>query len=164
MTSADRPGRGPIRVIGLGNPLRGDDGAGTEVARRLASMPLPGGVEVLDGGTGGLALLPLLEGARGAILVDAADLGCAPGTVVRLPGDDPRLGGGQGDRSPHQAGVEAALALGRELGCLPATVVLFLVQGARVAPGLGLSGPVRSSLDELVVRVRAEALRLLGRP
>ncbi len=54
-----------LRIIGLGNPLMGDDGAGIAAVERLASLPLPAGVEVVDGGTGGLTLLDLMP-ARSA--------------------------------------------------------------------------------------------------
>src|SRR5690242_509820 len=72
-------------VIGLGNPLMGDDGLGIAVAQRLSGWELPEDVQVVDGGTWGLNLLPVIEDAGRVILVDAIDVGAAPGTLIRLP-------------------------------------------------------------------------------
>src|SRR5512135_3845944 len=61
-----------LLILGLGNLLCGDDGLGALAAQRIAeTRVLPDGVKVLDGGTLGLSLLPYLEDAESAILVDA---------------------------------------------------------------------------------------------
>ena len=70
-----------VRIIGIGNPLRGDDGVGVVVAECLQQRNLPGGVEVLDGGLGGLTLIDYFEDVARVILVDAADVGAAPGSI-----------------------------------------------------------------------------------
>ncbi len=150
-----------VRVIGVGNPLRGDDGVGVALVERLAAEGLPPGVEAVDAGTGGLTLLDLLEGASRVVLVDAAELGRPPGSVVRVDGEDLGLGEVAGAPSLHGAGVGDALALGRELGLLP-PLVLYLVQVVRVEVGPGLSAPVAAVLGDLAARVRAEALRPLA--
>ena len=49
-------------IIGLGNPLRGDDGVGVRVVQAFAEQALPAGVEVVDGGTQGLGIVNLMEG------------------------------------------------------------------------------------------------------
>ena len=145
----------------MGNPLRRDDGVGPALVAHLERTPLPAGVEVIDGGTGGLTLLGLLEGADAAVLVDAAELGRAPGTVVRCTGAELAAGPAAPDCAPHHAGVDTALALGRELGVLP-ELVLFLVQPGAVELGIGLSPAVAGALPRLASRVRREAARLAG--
>lgn len=77
-------------VVGLGNPLRGDDGVGVAVARRLAARtPAPRGVDVVECATGGLRLAERLVGYRRAIVVDALAPGVAEaGRVVRLRPDE----------------------------------------------------------------------------
>src|SRR5271169_4211363 len=82
---------GPVEllVLGLGNPLCGDDGAGiAAVARLRTRWQAPEGVLVLDGGTLGLALMAYLYESPRAILVDAIRTGDPPGTIVRLRGED----------------------------------------------------------------------------
>ena len=72
------------RVIGIGNPLRGDDGIGPAVAEMLKHERLPNTVEVIDGGEAGLGLVGLMEDAARVVLVDAAKMGIEPG-ALRLP-------------------------------------------------------------------------------
>ena len=78
-----------LLILGLGNVLCADDGAGVAAVVRLArERSVPPGVWVLDGGTLGLSLLPLVESGRDVILVDAVRTEAPPGTLVRLEGDD----------------------------------------------------------------------------
>jgi len=73
------------RVIGIGNLLLGDEGVGVHVARYLQErLELPDDVEVVDGGTGGFALLDLMQSAERVILVDATQDGQPLGTVRRI--------------------------------------------------------------------------------
>jgi hydrogenase maturation protease len=61
-----------VSIIGVGNVLAGDDAVGPHVVRVLeASYELPEGVEVIDAGTPGYDLTPLLAGLDAVVLVDA---------------------------------------------------------------------------------------------
>ena len=82
MTDGDRSAR--ILVVGFGNPLMADDGAGPEVVRRLMAVPLPAGVRVEDGGSDSLRLPGLWRGEAEVWLVDAVASGGEPGSVIRL--------------------------------------------------------------------------------
>ncbi len=136
-------------VIGVGNPLMGDDGVGLEALRRLASRwHLPDEVEVIDGGTWGMNLLHLIEEADGVVLLDAIRAGEAPGTVVRLDRDDlPRMFVHK--ISPHQIDLQEVLALAELRGGLPERMVALGIEPERVELGVELSGAVRRSLGEL---------------
>ena len=150
-------------VIGLGNPLRGDDGVGVRVVELLAARQLPSAVKVIDGGTQGLGVVNLMEGHQRVILVDATNIGEAPGEFIRftldevdlLAGSSP-LGGGQ-HLNVHYAGLRDALLLAQALGTLPQTVVVFGVQPAntdwesRLSPEVeaGLAGLIDAILDEV---------------
>ena len=78
--------RGPKKtlVLGLGNVIMADEGVGVHVVRALDQHALPPGVECLDGGTGGFALLGALESADRIVLIDAAADGNPLGTVTRI--------------------------------------------------------------------------------
>jgi hydrogenase maturation protease len=67
-------------ILGIGNGLMRDDGAGPACVALLEEQGLPG-VDLVDGGTCGLALLPAIEDCAALIVIDAARLGAAPGTV-----------------------------------------------------------------------------------
>lgn len=145
-----------VRIIGVGNPLMGDDGVGIAAAERLAALPLPAGVEVIDGGTGGLTLLDLMAGAETVLLIDAVAMGQTPGSIACFRADEAALAEGPG-LSLHEAGLPAVFSLGREMGLLPPQIVIFGVEPAVVERRLGLSPAVEAALDSLVERVLAEA-------
>jgi hydrogenase maturation protease len=69
-------------IIGIGNPLLKDDRAGIEVAERIEKMDLDLGVEILH--TVGFEVLDKVLGFDRAVVVDACQLGHAPGTVLNL--------------------------------------------------------------------------------
>jgi hydrogenase maturation protease len=143
-------------VIGLGNPLRGDDGVGVRLAQALGEVALPASVEVVDGGTQGLGLVALMDGHQRLILVDAADMGRAPGEFVRFTLEEVRLLGEGQELSIHAAGLREALSLAGVLEVLPAEVVIFGVQPANLDWDSGLSAKVEGALPELMAAVLAE--------
>ena len=149
----------PILILGLGNPLRGDDGVGYEVVQALARQKLPGEVEVMDGGTPGVGLLRLIEGRRRVILVDAAEMGRPPGSVARFRPEEAALAGSPGECSPHRSGVADALTLARALDLALPELVVFGVQPARVGWGEGLSPEVQAAVAHVVEAVILEATR-----
>ena len=153
----------PVLVLGLGNLLCEDDGVGVAAVHRLMrDYAMDEGELVEDGGTLGLALLPLIERADRAILVDAIAGDGPPGSPVRLEGDEvapavyERL-------SPHQIGVADLLAGASLLGRAPAQLVVVGVVPASIGLGLGCTPAVAAAIPDLVQRVVAE-LTALGHP
>lgn len=163
MTPADA-GSGPFRglVLGVGNLLLQDEGVGVHVARavaRAAETPegaLPAGTRVVDGGTLGLDLLPLIDESDAVVIVDAANLHREPGAVAVLRGDD-LASAVAGHLSAHQVGLGDLLAVARLAGSLPEQVALVAIQPADIAPGLELTPAVAATLPSVVEMVREEA-------
>lgn len=143
----------PHRIIVgcVGNVLRGDDGFGPAVAGRLGG--LPAGVEVVESGIGGIALLQeLMRGCDGLIVVDAVDRGAPPGTVFAIVPDVEDY-----DQVPdmHLATPERVLSMAKGLGCLPGRVRLVGCQPVDAdSLGAGLSGEVEGALDVAAGQVR----------
>ncbi len=75
------------RIICIGNRLLAGDAAGPKVFDRLTATPLPGGMEVVDGGIAGLNLLGLIDGAERIVFVDAVEGFAHQGSVVVLTPD-----------------------------------------------------------------------------
>ena len=146
-----------LLVLGLGNVLLGDDGAGPAVVAWLRQTRLtPAGTRLFDGGTLGLSLLPYLEDARRVILVDAVAADASAGTLVRLEGAD--VGPAVATRlSPHQVGVADLLEGARWHDREPERLVLLGVVPQSIELGVGLSDPVRRALPHLIDLVCAEA-------
>jgi hydrogenase maturation protease len=151
----------PLVILGLGNILLEDDGIGSAAIAELgARYAPPDGVSVLDGGTLGLSLLPYLEDAGAAILVDAIRTDDPPGAFVRLDGDD--VGPAVATRlSPHQVGVADLLDGARWLDRYPRRVVLLGLVPASMELAVGLSPQIAPALSGLVDRIVDEA-RALG--
>ena len=137
-------------VIGLGNPLMGDDGVGLAALARLeADYRLPADVELVDGGTWGMNLLPVIEDAGRLLLLDAIHKDGAPGTVYRLSHHElPRYLTTK--ISPHQVDLHDVLALAELRGTLPVDTVAIGLQPARVEMIAELSPAVAAALDGLV--------------
>lgn len=145
-----------LLILGLGNLLCSDDGAGVVAAEQLRyGYRFGPGVRLLDGGTLGLSLLPYLQEAREAILLDAVAADAPPGTLVRLEGGD--VGPAVRERlSVHQIGVADLLGAAELLGDLPERVSLLGVVAGGTELGVALSPPVEAALPDLVAAAVAE--------
>jgi len=155
--------RTPVLVLGLGNVVCTDDGAGIAAIHKLIrEYELPEGVLALDGGTLGLSLLPLVDSADQVILVDAVNADGPAGTLVRIEGDEvapavyERL-------SPHQIGVADLLAGASLLDKYPERVLILGVVPESIELGLERTPAVDAAIPELVQRV-VEELAALGYP
>ncbi len=146
-----------LLVLGLGNLLCGDDGAGVAAVELLRELyDFPPGVSVLDGGTLGLSLLPWVEDARDAILVDAVRADAPPGSLLRLEGRDVSIAARE-RLSVHQVGVADLLGGAHLVGRLPERLVLLGIVPETVELRFGCSPSVEAGLPELVERIVAEA-------
>jgi hydrogenase maturation protease len=136
----------------------GDDGLGLAALERLQQeWEIPPGVELVDGGTWGLNLLPVIETAGRVLLIDAIDVGAAPGTECQIGRHDlPRVLATK--VSPHQIDLRDVLALAELRGTLPEHTTAIGLQPARVELGTELSEVLRGKLDDLV----RSAVRVLG--
>lgn len=143
----------PTLVLGLGNPLQGDDGVGCRVAQTLEGQVLPDDVEVMDGGTPGVGLLNLFDGRDRVIVVDAAEMQREPGTVVRFRPEDVSLTGSNQRFSLHRSGVADALSLAGALKLKLPEIVVFGVQPSRVEWTEALSPPVEAAVPRVIQAV-----------
>lgn len=138
-------------VLGVGSLLMGDDAVGVLAAQRLQARPdLPPGVTVLDGGTAGLGLIPLWNGYRRVVLVDAVQMTLPPGTIRRFAWAEAHLITRDRTLSLHQSDLSDALVLAETLGMLPPEVVIFGVQPGQVEWDRPLSPPVERALPVLI--------------
>lgn len=149
--------QGDTLILGVGNPLMGDDGVGVvAVQRLLAGADLPPSVAVMDGGTAGLGLIPLIEGYRRVVFVDAVLMGESPGTVRRFEWSEARVAGREQPLSLHQSDLADALTLAEALGSLPPEVIIFGVQPQHTDWDQPLSEAVARALPGLVDALLAE--------
>ena len=153
--------RNRIALIGLGNILLRDEGVGVHAVEALKkNYDFPEEVRLIDGGTLGLDLLPLIEGAEKILFVDAMDLKKDPGAIAVIEDQEipsllePKL-------SLHHVGLSDLLFASRFMGNLPAKIVLVGMQPETMEVGLDLSPAVLQRFEELL-RTVLEKLREWG--
>ena len=152
------PSQPATLILGLGNPLRGDDGVGPFVVKALLDRGLPQGVKALDAGSGGLALLQIMEGWDRVLVVDAADVGRQPGQFVRFRPDQAELGQRSDGLSFHETGLADALTLARALDQPLPEIIIFGVQPAHMDWGQGLSPDVSAAVPALMEAILSELM------
>ncbi|HHY34819.1 MAG TPA: hydrogenase maturation protease [Firmicutes bacterium] len=154
-----------VVIVCCGNPLAGDDGVGSRIARGLERALREGhvcgeNVLLVDAGTPGLGLIDVIRGKDLAIVVDGVKSGSAPGTVItgRVEETIPKIRRGW---SLHSLGVPEALELGRlvEPDDMPRDILFVGVEVGDAAPGkVGLTPPVESAVPQAV----EEIIRLIN--
>ena len=142
-------------VLGLGNLVHSDDGAGIHAVQRLQKdSRVPPDVVIIDGGTQGLSLLPHISGFDRLLVIDAVDAGEPPGTLIRLEGR--ALADMPGRSSVHQLGFSDLMVAMKLLGDLPAEVIVFGVQPMSTEWSVELSPPVEKAIGPLIDSVVAQ--------
>lgn len=139
-------------LLGIGNVLWADEGFGPAVVARMQERDdLPAGVEIVDGGTQGLYLLPLVQDAARMIVFDAVDFGQPAGTLMVLRDGEIPAFFGQRPLSLHQTGFTDVLAAAELTGRLPQAITLVGVQYENIDTwGGGLSPAVTAKLDPAI--------------
>jgi len=139
-------------VLGVGNVLWADEGFGPRtVARMTEEGSVPDGVEAIDGGTQGIYLLPLVQGARRLLVFDAVDFGREPGQIVVLRDGEIPVFFGQRPLSLHQTAFTDVLAAAELTGKMPEKVTLVGVQLENIDDwGGGLTPTVAGAMGEAI--------------
>jgi hydrogenase maturation protease len=137
-------------IIGLGNPLLGDEGIGVRVVEELKGLELPDGVAVVEGGTAGLGLIGLMEGYQRVIIVDAADMGYSSGHVVRFTPSEARFKTVEAPLSLHQVGLGEVLAVAEALEMAPPELIIIGIQPGRIEEGAELSPEVKEAIPQVI--------------
>jgi len=150
-----------ITLLGLGNLLWADEGFGVRAVEQLyARYQFTPHVELVDGGTQGLLLLPYVEQAKQLILFDAIDFGLPPATLKVYRDDAVPAYLTAKKMSLHQTGFSEVLGLADLMGSLPQSIVLIGVQPLQLEDyGGSLTEPVRAQIEpaiELALQQLAE--------
>lgn len=149
-----------VLVIGCGNLLRGDDGAGPVLIRHLWDRGVPRGARLVDGGTAGMDVAFQMRGAQQVVIVDASATGAEAGTVYRVPGEElgemPPLEG----LHTHSFRWDHAIAFARwALGeACPTDITVFLIEAEAVELGAELSAPVEAAMEKVIELIERDFL------
>ena len=154
--SADR-----VLVLGIGNTLLSDEGAGVHAVRRLQTVASEHpGIDYLDGGTLSFTLAGPIEESEAVLIIDAAELGAEAGAVQVFEGgamDD--FLGAERKRSVHEVGLRDLMAVAALAGRLPERRALIGIQPLE----LGWGDAPSARVDEGISRACAHALEIIAR-
>lgn len=137
-----------ILILGIGNIVLNDAGVGIHIVHMLKSFAMPEGVDILDGGMGGRALITTIQDYNHLILVDAANDEYPAGTVRRLspnfPDDYAQL------LALHDTGVRDIIDAIHEQVPAPHIDMLAVSVNGRPTLGMQLSPEVRKVIPQVV--------------
>ena len=144
--------KSPAAVIGIGNYLRGDDGAGIHAVEKLRKIHAQDTIDIIDGGSSGPRLRFYCEGRTHIVFIDAGDFGGASGEWVRFTPDDAVSKKKISSLSMHGFDL---LAFIRE-HISGASVSVYAIQPECFEPGTVLSDPVSAGLEDMLDALEEE--------
>lgn len=141
-------------IIGCGNILRKDDGAGPILIRKLWDLGVPSYVRLADGGTAGMDVVFQIGDAKHLIIVDACTTGGKPGTVYEVPGEEVETIPLE-NINLHDFRWDHAIAMGKWLlkNDFPEKVTVYLIEASDLSYGMGLSPIVKESVNNLAKKL-----------
>jgi hydrogenase maturation protease len=140
-----------ILVLGIGNTLLTDEAVGVVAMRELeARFGARADMEFLDGGTLSFTLAVPISECTALLVIDAAELGKAPGTVRSFEGEEmDRFLGENRKSSVHEVGLLDLMSISRLSGHWPERRALIGIQPARVDWGEALTPQVVAALPQV---------------
>ena len=148
-------------ILGVGNLLMGDEGVGIHAIQALAERELPTGVELVDGGTSTLDLLPHLHKARRVIIIDALKAGGAPGDIYRCRPED-LVENREHPMSLHQVDFVQLMQMAERMGYQIGPAVIYGVEPAEIGWSMELSPEVATKVPKLLELVLEEVQRTIS--
>ena len=147
-----------VGVIGIGNPLRKDDGIGIILLEKLVRIKddLPDDIEYIDGGTGGINLLHLFARFDIVVFIDAVNFGGEIAESKFFNSEDVISKNIQIKISTHGSDILKIIQLSKNLGENPNDIFIFGVQPQDITPGTRLSHEIQENIDLLVNNLKVE--------
>lgn len=147
-------------VLGIGNTLLTDEGAGIHALNLLQSQyPDIPNLTFIDGGTLSFTLAVWIEDCTNLIVFDAAELNQPAGTVKTFVDTEFDNFLGAPRRSAHEVGLLDLMDIARLTGHFPEHRALIGIQPDVISWGMKPTMPVQNALDEAV----SEAVKLINK-
>ncbi len=144
-------------VLGLGNPLMGDEGIGIKLIEMLqsASGDFPE-ADFIDAGTGGMSLLHLISGRRKAVIIDCCIMGTEPGTIRQFKPDEVKTVKQLTHQSLHEVDIIKVIDLARQLGECPEEIIFFGIEPETVSQQMELSDILTDRLAQYIETIETQ--------
>ena len=138
-------------VLGIGNTLLSDEGAGIHILNRLQAIhPETETLTYIDGGTLSFTLAAYIEDCENLIILDTAELHSPPGTIKTFINEDMDKFLGKARRSPHEVGLLDLMDIARLTESLPVKRALIGIQHQYLGWGMEPTPEVKAQLDNAV--------------
>ncbi len=144
-------------VLGLGNPLMGDEGIGIKLIEMLqsASGDFPE-ADFVDAGTGGMSLLHLISGRRKAVIIDCCVMGETPGAIKKFTPDEVKTVKQLTHLSLHEVDIIKVIDLARQLGECPEEITFFGIEPETVTQQMELSDILTDRLAQYIETIKTQ--------
>jgi len=146
-----------VKIFAVGNCFYGDDGVGVAVLDRIREANTFPGAELFDAHTDALALLDRFAPGELNVIIDAAEMGLEPGSVMAFRPNEVQVKIKSDHLSMHGFGLGETFILAEQLGTMPEDVLIVGVQPARIEINQGLSEPVAAAVPRIISLIEAEA-------
>jgi len=136
-------------ILGVGNLLLRDEGVGVHAAVNLQRFPLPGRIEVVEGGTDGFKLFHLIMETDRLIVVDCVKGGDEPGSIYRFNIEDYDHFPDIYKTSVHQISIEEVITLSGTMRTPPPTTIIG-IEPEEIFMSMELSGTIRARMPTVL--------------
>ena len=146
-------------VLGLGNPLLSDEGIGCFLIEQFLkkSHNYPD-VDFIDAGTGGMAVLHLIENRKKAFIIDCAYMQTQPGTIKKFSPNEIKSVKKLKHFSLHEADIIKVIEISKQLNSCPDVLIFFGIEPQVVAPGQNLSKTLTEKTDRYMEFISTELI------
>jgi hydrogenase maturation protease len=152
-----------ITILGVGNELLSDEGAGIHVIRELQKMDSLPEIEIIEGGTDGFGLLNIITDTDYLIVIDSVKGGGKPGSIYRFGIKDAPACPDLFKTSVHQIGILEVIHLSGLIGKTPETVVIG-IEPKVLSRGMELSPEIKEKIPRIISLVKGEIKKIPGNP
>ncbi len=143
-------------VLGIGNTILSDEAAGVRAVEALEhAYRMPDDVMVIDGGTSGMEMIEDLSNLDFLIVIDVVKTGAAPGTVVKIEGEEIPVFF-RHKLSPHQIALPDVLASLELLDTMPKEIIVLGVEPITLELGMEMTPTVAAKVPVLAAMAAAE--------
>lgn len=142
-------------VVGVGNELLSDEGLGVHVAKALQKMDIPPEIEVVEGGTDGFALMPIIMETDLLYLIDSIKGGSEPGTIYKFNIKNAPACMDLYKTSVHQIGILEVIRLTSLVGKSPETTIIGM-EPKSISLGMDLSPEIKAKIPRIIDLVLKE--------
>jgi hydrogenase maturation protease len=144
-----------ILIVGIGNMVCRDEGIGVHVIQEMEDMEFPSHIQLVDIGTSIMDLISHLEGVKKLIIIDAMNLGGAPGAIYKCKPED-LMSKGEESISLHEVSLLETLTMAKKMGKEIDTVIIG-VEPKVIDWGVELSEEVKQKIPAIIEAVLKES-------